>query len=91
MSALTDAIRAHFITCVDNGRFDGEGLDKLLAAVESVQHRAATVETVASDRLPGYTWTTESPEILKGNADLEQPTHDAHVRVMEGREAAHRG
>lgn len=91
MSALTDSIRAHFITCVDSGRFDGEGLDKLLGAVESVQYRAATVETVASDRLPGHTWTTEAPEILKGNADIEQPAHDAHVRVMEGREAARRG
>ncbi|MCD9097072.1 hypothetical protein [Luteimonas fraxinea] len=93
MSALTDAIRAHFITCVDSGRFDGEGLDKLLAVVESVQYRAAFASRPAANEAPADDGldVTDCSGILKGNADLEQPAHDAHVRVMEGREAARRG
>jgi|GEM_PF-3278320 len=93
MSALTDAIRAHFVACVDAGRFDGEGLDKLLEVVESVQYRAAFARAPAANDAPADTGleATDRSGILKGNADLVQPEHDAHVRAMEAREAAHRG
>lgn len=96
MSALTDLIRAHFVTCVDSGRFDGDGLDKLLEVVESVQYRAAFASRPAANDAPAddgldVTDVTDCSGILKGNADLEQPAHDAHVRAMEAREAAYRG
>ena len=91
MTALTDAIRGHFIACVDAGRFDGDGLDKLLADVEAAQARAATVGALrGAGTSPAHVPATRF-EILKGNADLEQPEHDAHVRAMEAREAALRG
>lgn len=93
MSTLTDAIRDHFITCVDTGRFDGDRLDKLLQIVESARYRAAFPSSAAANHVPADTGleATYCSGILKGNADLEQPEHDAHVRAMEAREAAHRG
>jgi len=108
MTALTDAIRAHFVACIDAGQFDGDRLDALLAEVEALQSRAAAQPTrprntggltgaLLAEPLPRsfgvVVGGSERPtlEILKGNADLVQPEHDAHVRAMEAREAARRG
>lgn len=100
MTALTDAIRDHFVTCMDTGRIDGDGLDQLLALVEAAQHRLAEIEhfrVAAAVSEADARATRERIDalarevILKGNTDLEEPTHDAHVRAMEAREAVHRG
>ena len=91
MTVLTDAIRDHFIACIDAGRFDGDGLDKLLADVEATQARAATIGTLQGAGTSPARVTATRLEILKGNADLEQPEQDAHVRAMEAREAVRRG
>ncbi|WP_101926982.1 MULTISPECIES: hypothetical protein [Luteimonas] len=95
MTALTDALRSHYIASVATGRFDGDGLDKLLAEVEAAQHRClpmARVECITASRADvAAAFEDATPEILKANADLPQPEHDTHVRAMEAREAAHRG
>ncbi|PBJ83730.1 hypothetical protein CMZ84_04375 [Lysobacteraceae bacterium NML93-0399] len=100
MTVLTDTIRDHFITCVDAGRFDGDGLDALLGHVEAAQFRLAEIEHFREASAANSAEERETRAridqlaqavILKGNADLEQPTHDAHVRAMEAREAVHRG
>ena len=99
MTALTDAIRSHFVTCVEAGHFDGDGLDALLDQVEAVQFRLAEIEHFREDAA-AYSAEARATRaridqlaqdmILKGNADLEQPNHDAHVRTMEAREVARR-
>ncbi|MDC7806397.1 hypothetical protein PQS31_06110 [Luteimonas sp BLCC-B24] len=92
MSTLTDTIRAHYIASVDAGRFDGDGLDALLAEVEALQLRAlahATIEP-ATQSNDGYL----PPAVFgiqTGNADLVETEHNAHVRAMQAREAVLRG
>lgn len=99
MTALTDSIRLHFVTCVDAGHFDGDGLDTLLAEVEAVQFRLADIEHFREDAAANAADARATRAridqlaqdvILKGNADLVQPNHDAHVRTMEAREVARR-
>ena len=92
MSTLTDTIRAHYIASVDAGRFDGDGLDALLAEVEALQARALVSPVIeqATPSNDGYL-PPSAFGIQTGNADLVETEHAAHIRAMQAREAVHRG
>ena len=92
MSTLTDTIRAHYIASVDAGRFDGDGLDALLAEVEALQARvlASPIIEPAAPSNDGYL-PPSAFGIQTGNEDLVETEHEAHVRAIQARKAVHRG